>query len=79
MAEETKLRSPHMRITVGLPNLQDQLRLVDRLSRTADEHEVEGWEDLGHLLNDLYTQLQHQKQVTIYRIGNRNRAKTRAD
>jgi len=79
MAEEKKIHSPHMRITVGLPNLQDQLRLVDRLSRKVDEHEIEYCIDLGRLLTDLYTQLQHQKQVTVYRLGNKSRTKTRAD
>lgn len=72
-------RTAHPRIVVGLPNLQDQLRMVDRLVAKASEPELERWEDLSELLAELYSQLQQQKQVSVYRIGNRNRTKGRAD
>ena len=61
-----------MRIVVGLPDLQDQIRMVDRLSGTAAEPELGRWGGLGSLLSELYTQLQHQKQVTVYRFGSRS-------
>ena len=74
-----KPRAPHERIVVGLPNLQDQLRLVDRLCGGADEPELTRWSDLAKLLADLYSQLQHQKQVTVYRFGQRGHLKTAGD
>ena len=76
MAEtEEKTRSPHMRIIVGLPNLQDQIRMVNRLSVNASEPELQRLKDLGHLLSELYTQLQNQKQVTVRRVGGKNMSK----
>jgi hypothetical protein len=75
MATESKIRSPHMRITVGLPDIQDQLRMVNRACGKADEHEAPHWAGLGLLLEELYVQLQHQKQVTVYRLGNKSRSK----
>lgn len=81
-AASARKPSPHEvqpRIVVGLPNLQDQIRMVDRLAEKASEPELERWEDLSQLLADLYSQLQQQKQVTVYRFGNRARTKTRAD
>jgi hypothetical protein len=30
------------------------------------------WGGLGSLLSELYIQLQHQKQVTVYRCGSRS-------
>jgi len=65
----SKSQGPHPRIIVGLPDIQDQIRMVNRLSATAAEPELGRWEDLGNLLCELYAQLQHQKQVTIYRFG----------
>ncbi|MFH2201995.1 MAG: hypothetical protein ABIJ96_02665 [Elusimicrobiota bacterium] len=80
MANETKtkMRSPHPRIVVGLPNLQDQIGMVNRVIGKSADPELERWEDVGELLAELYSQLQHQKQVTVYRIGNKNQAKIRA-
>ena len=75
----SKPRAPHARIVVGLPNLQDQIRMVDRLSGKAAEPALARWDDLARLLSELYTQLQHHKQVTVYRFGNRGRLKTAAD
>ena len=79
MLTKTKSHSPHLRIVVGLPNLQDQIRMVDRLSGRAVEPDLARWDDLARLLSELYAQLQHQKQVTVYRFGNRGRLKTAAD
>jgi hypothetical protein len=62
---------------VGIPNLQDQLRLVDRQAASASEPDLERWEDLGLLLAELYSQLQQQQQVTVYRFGNRRQVKIR--
>lgn len=67
MGNRTKPRTPHLRIVIGLPNLQDQIRMVNRITGTATEPELERWEDIGQLLSELYTQLQQQKQVTVYR------------
>ena len=72
MASTSKPRGPHPRIVVGLPDIQDQLRMVNRLSATASEPESERWGDLGNLLCELYTQLQHKKQVTIHRFGSKS-------
>ena len=78
MANKNKSRTPHLRIIVGLPNLQDQIRMVNRLSGMAAEPELARWDDLGNLLSELYIQLQHQKQVTVYRFGCKNRSKDTA-
>jgi len=68
MASMSKSREPHPRIVVGLPDIQHQIRMVNRLSKTADEPELGRWGDLANLLCELYVQLQRQKQVTIYRF-----------
>ena len=72
MTKKTRSRTPHLRIVVGLPDLQDQIRLVDRHIGTASQPELARWDDLGKLLSELYTQLQHQRQVTVYRGGGKN-------
>ena len=72
MAGTNKSQGPHPRIVVGLPDIQHQIRMVNRLSATAEEPELGRWGELGNLLSELYIQLQHQKQVTIYRFGNKN-------
>ncbi len=72
MASVHKSQSPHPRIIVGLPDIQDHIRMVNRLSATATEPELGRWDGLGNLLCELYAQLQHQKQVTIYRFGSRS-------
>lgn len=79
MENRTKSRMPHLRIVVGLPNLQDQIRTVNRITGTATEPELERWEDIGQLLSELYAQLQRQKQVTVYRLAIKNRRKTRSN
>ncbi|MFA6316585.1 MAG: hypothetical protein WC943_04145 [Elusimicrobiota bacterium] len=76
MPTKTKSSQAHTRITVGLPNLQDQLRMVDRTSGKAPEVEQERWNGLKQLLSELYTQLQYQKQVRVYRLGHRSQSKT---
>jgi len=62
-------RTPYPRIVAGLPDLQDQIRMVDRLSSSTAQSEQSRWVGLGNLLGELYSQLQHQKQVTVYRCG----------
>jgi hypothetical protein len=79
MAKKTKPNMSYLRIVVGLPNLQDQIRMVKRLAVTAVEPELARWEDLGQLLSELYSQLQQQRQVTVYRFGNKSCSKVRAD
>jgi hypothetical protein len=76
MPAKTKVSPAHLRIVVGLPNLQDQLRMVDRHAGRAPEVEAERWEGLRNLLSELYTQLQYQKQVKVYRMGHRGQSKT---
>ncbi len=63
---------PYSRIVAKLPELQDQIGMVDRLSASTAEPEQERWAGLAELLGDLYAQLQHQKQVTVYRTGERS-------
>ncbi len=75
MADKTKTRSPHPRITLGLPDIQKQLLLVRRLANQAGDIERDPLENLGELLSELYAQLQHKKQVTVYRFGSRTRSK----
>jgi hypothetical protein len=72
METNTKSQGPHPRIVVGLPNLQDQIRMVNRVSGTADEPDLGRWGDLGNLLSELYIQLQHQDRVTVHRFGTKN-------
>ena len=72
MASMNKSHTSHPHIVVGLPNIQDHIRMVNRLSATTADPELGRWGDLGNLLCELYSQLQHQKQVTVYRVGNRS-------
>ncbi|HAH05730.1 MAG TPA: hypothetical protein DCM05_04255 [Elusimicrobia bacterium] len=76
MAKTKKLANPHMKIVVGLPDIQDQLRLVNRSRDKADEHEAPRWASLGLLLEELYVQLEHQKKVVVYRLTNKSRSKS---
>ena len=75
----TKSPSPHAKIVIGLPNLQDQIRLVDRLAVNADEAQLERLRVLGHFLAELYAQLQQQKQVTFLRFSAKSRLRTSED
>jgi hypothetical protein len=81
MATKAKTNSdtPHSKIVVGLPNLQDQIGLINRVSNLANEVDSERWEDVKDLLSDLYSQLQRQKQVTVYRLANKNQTKVRGE
>ena len=76
---KTNADTPYQRIIVGLPNLQDQIGMINRVSGTASEFDQERWEDMKDLLSDLYSQLQRKKQVTVYRLANKNQAKVRSD
>ena len=67
--------NPHPRIELGLPDIQRQLLLVNRLVDKAVDHEKQPLEDLGNMLAELYAQLQHQKQITVYRFGTRTRSR----
>lgn len=67
-----KSGTSHQRIVVSLTSLQNHVRAVDRITGTAVEPELGRWTDLAKFLSDLYIQMQHQKQVTIYRSGNKN-------
>jgi len=67
-----KSRAPHPPIVVGLPDLQVQLRMVERLCAASDEPELGHWNDLSNLLRELYIQLQHQRQVTVCRFGSKS-------
>ena len=75
MPTKTTSRGPHLRIVVGLPNLQEQFRMVDRLSGMASVADQTRMEDLARFLSELYTQLQHRDAVTVHRFGNRSRPK----
>ncbi len=68
----SKSGTSHQRIVVGLTSLQNHVRTVDRITAESVEPELGRWTDLARFLSDLYIQMQHQKQVTIYRSGNRN-------
>lgn len=69
METKGKTSSPHPRIVVGLPNIQDQIRMINRAAGTATEQEQERWEDIKTLLGELYAQLQRQEKVTVYRAS----------
>lgn len=69
METKTKTSSPHPRIVVGLPNIQDQIRMINRAAGTATEQDQERWEDVKTLLGELYAQLQRQDKVTVYRVS----------
>jgi hypothetical protein len=72
MASSSRAQGPHPRIIVGLPDIQDHIRMVRRLSAAAAEPEQGRWDGLGDLLCELYAQLQHKKQVTIFRFGSKS-------
>ncbi|MFC1678950.1 hypothetical protein ACFL2T_01930 [Elusimicrobiota bacterium] len=78
MGTKSKSGIPQSRIVVGLPNLQDQIGMINRVTDMATELDLERWEDIRDLLSDLYSQLQRQKQVTVYRLANKNQTKVRA-
>lgn len=59
--------SPHARIVIGLPDLQHQIRMINKLSANASEPELQRMKELAHMLCELYAQLQHQKQVLVFR------------
>ena len=75
MEPNTKTSSAHPRIVVGLPNIQDQIRMINRAAAAATEQEQERWEDVKNLLAELYAQLQRQDRVTVYRHAKRGAAK----
>jgi hypothetical protein len=60
---------------VGLPDIQDQIRLVNRVSASSSEPEAGRWDGLGNLLCELYAQLQHKKQVTVFRFGSKSESR----
>jgi hypothetical protein len=76
MPEKTKPRFSSQRITLGLPDIQEQLRVIDHLTRKASDNDRRHLEDLGTLLSEFYSQLQHQKQITIYRFTSRTKSKS---
>jgi hypothetical protein len=71
IAAKSKSQGQYPRIMVGLPDIQDQIRMINRLSATAAEPDLGRWNELGELLSDLYSQLQSKKQVTVYRYGSK--------
>ena len=75
MPGKIKPNQSHARIILGLPDIQKQLRLIDKLALDAGDIERDPLENLGKLLSELYAQLQHHKQVTIYRFGSKSRSK----
>ena len=77
MATNTKSDTPQQRIVVGLPNLQDQIGMINSVTDLASEHDLEKWEDIKDLLSELYSQLQRQKQVTVYRLPKKTQMKVR--
>lgn len=77
METKNKPISAHPRIVVGLPNIQDQIRMINRAAGTATEQEQERWADVKDLLAELYAQLQRQDRVTVYRHGKRDQHKIR--
>ncbi len=76
MSAKMKQGTPLPRITVGLPDIQDQIRLIDRLSRNAaDDGDRGRLKDLAELLSEVYAQFQHRKQITIHRFLSRTQSK----
>lgn len=74
MEAKMKSSSAHPRIVVGLPNIQDQIRMINRAAAAATEQEQERWEALKDLLAELYAQLQRQDRVTVYRHAKKGTA-----
>ncbi|MBI4346739.1 MAG: hypothetical protein HY553_07775 [Elusimicrobia bacterium] len=69
--------SLHPKILIGLPDIQDQLRLVDRQAAAASEPELSTWRGLGELLAELYSQMQSTHHVTVHRFAQRSKSKPR--
>ncbi|MBI4422490.1 MAG: hypothetical protein HY554_02115 [Elusimicrobia bacterium] len=74
MATKPRANQTYPRIVIGVPDIQKQLLLVDRLAQRAGDAEREPLETLATFLADLYSRLQHQKNVTIYRFGSKTRS-----
>jgi hypothetical protein len=51
--------------------------MINSVTDLASEHDLEKWEDIKDLLSELYSQLQRQKQVTVYRLPKKNQMKVR--
>jgi hypothetical protein len=77
MAIKTSSDTPHAKIVVGLPNLQDQIGMINRVSNMADEVDAVRWADMKDLLSELYSQLQRKKQVTVFRLDKKTETKLR--
>ena len=77
MAAKIGSDTPHAKIVVGLPNLQDQIGMINKVSNLANDVDSVRWEDMKDLLSELYSQLQKKKQVTVFRLNNRNETKLR--
>ena len=60
---------------LGMPDIQDQLLLIDRLAAKASDVERKPLENLQAFLSDLYSQFQNKKSITIYRFVSKHRAK----
>lgn len=75
MKPKSNTSSLHPRIVVSLTDIQDQTRLINRAASTASEQEQGRWEDLKSLLGELYSQLQRQDRVTVYRLAKRGATK----
>ena len=69
---------PRPGILVSLPDLQDQIRLVNRVSGTATEPELEVWEEIGQLLSDIYVELQGKREVILHRPHYRHNRQAKA-
>jgi len=78
MATKSKAQPSHPRIVLGLPDIQDQLRVIDRLLARATDSDRDHLASLGNMLSEFYAQLQHQKRITIYRFGSKTHSKSDA-
>lgn len=69
MARKPKPTQTYPRITIGVPALQKQLLLIDKIAAKADDLEFQSLSELATFLADLFSRLQRQKTVTLYRVG----------
>lgn len=69
-----KANQSEPRILTGIPDIQKQLLLIDRLAARAPDVERETLDGLAGFLSELYSQLQHQKSVRVYRLASKMRS-----
>ncbi len=66
----TSMEKTELVVKIRLSDLQDQIRLLDRMIKTATEPDLEIWQNLAQMQSDVYSKLHHNKEISILRVKN---------